>query len=487
MEPPRVGRDGARPRAIIGLPEAGQATGRSARACRGRRPCRGARAVWGIGGRRRHSSSRPPPARKASAHSGHQGVTRREMGSTTRTVEPAFAAATSRASSARRASSASSFTVKAARMPAGGFGRSGGRGVAADRTAVEAEAGPGPVGLRDRPAAAVDTLEARPRLGLERPRRARGPGAAAEVEDAAGRAEGEAAHDPAHEQEVQGAVVEGEGGPLAGAVERRPARHPLAPLDVEGGQRLQRVADLLEGQLREVARLEGGVERVEGIGRLHAAVTIMRAPEGKANLWPRRLVSSREGVRDRDGHPAIELLLRGARHRAPVDPRAQAALPAHPDRDHHRGRVRRDRRRGDQRDELLRRASGWPRSWASTTSWSRAWPTPASSPRRSGSAWTAGTSAWSGTSSTRCGAAAPRARRWARSSTPGSTCGAAARSCSGSRSPASPRTWTASRTRRSRTAASCCRTRSTTPSRSACSAWTCASGCSRSATRSAAR
>ena len=43
----------------------------------------------------------------------------------------------------------------------------------------------------------------------------------------------ERAHDLAHEQEVHRPVVEGEGGALAGPVERRPFGHALAPLDVE--------------------------------------------------------------------------------------------------------------------------------------------------------------------------------------------------------------------------------------------------------------
>ena len=107
------------------------------------------------------------------------------------------------------------------------------------------------------------------------------------------------------------------------------------------------------------------------------------------------------------------------------------SLP-HADRDHHRRRLGGRRRRGDQRHELATWSSGWPRSWASTTSWWRAWPTRATSPRRSGSAWTAATSA--------CGwddfeAVAPplrrRARRWARRSTASRTCGAAATRCLG--------------------------------------------------------
>ena len=169
----------------------GQATGRSARGCRGRRPCRGERAVWGVGGRT------PPLVLAAASGAEGLGPLRPPRGDPARDGlddEDGRAGSRRRDEPARAArgatSSSSSFTVNAARMPAGGFGRGAAAGVGPRGPAVEAEAGVGPAGLRDRPAAAVDTLEAGPGLALERPRRARGAGAAAEVEDAAGRAAG---------------------------------------------------------------------------------------------------------------------------------------------------------------------------------------------------------------------------------------------------------------------------------------------------------
>jgi hypothetical protein len=58
------------------------------------------------------------------------------------------------------------------------------------------------------------------------------------------------------------AVVEGEGRALAGAVQRGAAGDAVPPLDVERRQRLQAAADLREREVAEVARLQGGPERV---------------------------------------------------------------------------------------------------------------------------------------------------------------------------------------------------------------------------------
>jgi len=79
--------------------------------------------VSGSGGRNRHSSSRPPLARTALAHSGHHGLTRREVGSTMRAIEPLAGASRSRGSRRARLASPTSLRVKEARMPAGGSGR----------------------------------------------------------------------------------------------------------------------------------------------------------------------------------------------------------------------------------------------------------------------------------------------------------------------------------------------------------------------------
>ena len=106
----------------------------------------------------------------------------------------------------------------------------------------------------------------------EGPRRARGPGPAAEVEDVPRRREErpEAPDDLTHEEEVQRTVVEGEGRALAGALERVAAGHALAPLDVQGREGDERATDLGERERGALPRLERVEERREGVGCVHA-------------------------------------------------------------------------------------------------------------------------------------------------------------------------------------------------------------------------
>jgi hypothetical protein len=211
--------------------------------------------VGGRGGRKRQSSSRPPAARNAADQAGHHGLTRREIGSTTSTGEPARARGVLELVHGERGD-------HTARWPR----QDGGRGIASDDLAAQPELAQRPLRLGHGPAARVDAVDPRRHRTLERPRRAGGTGAAAEVEHLARRALAERAHDLAHEEEVKGTVVERERRTLAGAVERRAAAHALAPLDVERREGDERAADLGKRERGAVARLEGFEVAVKGVG-----------------------------------------------------------------------------------------------------------------------------------------------------------------------------------------------------------------------------
>ena len=164
------------------------------------------------------------PARAAgttSRQAGHHGLMRREIGSTTSTGAPSLAAslhALEQPLAVRR--SDSSFAVNAATSPRrASTARSASRVARAsrgrERRAVErpARLGHGPAvrvdAGRRSPAAAARAPTPRPRCRC----RSRGRGSAAA-------ARAERAHDLAHQQEVQRAVVERECRALAAALER---------------------------------------------------------------------------------------------------------------------------------------------------------------------------------------------------------------------------------------------------------------------------
>ena len=115
-----------------------------------------------------------------------------------------------------------------------------------------------PTRLVHRPSAAVDALTRR-RPRLERPGRARRARAAAEIEDGARRRRRrlQRAHDGADEQEVQRARRRARRRRACPRFRGRRRPRASAPLDVQGRQRLQRLADLGEGQGLEMAPLEG--------------------------------------------------------------------------------------------------------------------------------------------------------------------------------------------------------------------------------------
>ena len=196
---------------------------------------------------------------------------RREIGSTTSTGAPALAASRTRSSSRSRAPSASSFAVNAASRPARARGAGSAVSVPARRRARRRRAAGASSAPRPRPSRSCPRPRRSPAAAARAPRRrprcrcrSRGRGSAA------ARLERERAHDLAHQQEVQRPVVERERRALAAALERLAERDPLAPLDVERRERLERAADLGEAELGEVARLERGVVRGEGVGRLRS-------------------------------------------------------------------------------------------------------------------------------------------------------------------------------------------------------------------------
>ena len=171
--------------------------------------------------RSRHSSWRPPAAANTPAHSSHQVSARRASGSTTRTRTPRAGASRRRDQQARAGAGVQ--LVDGERGHDRRRRRRAARAAAASPFARCRAGAGGPASTAPpRPPSRCGRCPPRAAPVSQRPGRAGRARAAAEVDDGAQRPRRSGVqrpHDGAHEQEMRGPVVEGEGGALA-----RPSR-----------------------------------------------------------------------------------------------------------------------------------------------------------------------------------------------------------------------------------------------------------------------
>ena len=139
--------------------------------------------------------------------------------------------------------------------------------VAPQRASLQPEGAVGPARLFDRPGMNVHPFDRRDSPGLDRPCRARGTCPTPQIDDPRWR-RGRGAERPddfPDDQKVQRSVKESKCGALPLPCERFPPRDAVTALDIQRGKRLQRAADLREGQVREVSPLQPREPMLEGV------------------------------------------------------------------------------------------------------------------------------------------------------------------------------------------------------------------------------